>query len=81
MIVENKRNTNPFKPNQMNENQNTYIQPMSELMYDRIRLAMHEELSIQDLAKAIAYVVNDEFEGIDNQNEFIKILLQNLEQQ
>lgn len=65
----------------MKENQHTYIQPMSELMYDRIRLVLHEELSVQDLAKAIAYIVNDEFEGIDNQNEFIKILLQNLEQQ
>jgi hypothetical protein len=65
----------------MKKNQHTYIQPMSELMYDRIRLVLHEELSVQDLAKAIAYIVNDEFEGIDNQNEFIKILLKNLEQQ
>jgi hypothetical protein len=65
----------------MKKNQHTYIQPMSELMYDRIRLVLHEELSVQDFAKAIASIVDDEFEGIDNQNEFIKILLQNLEQQ
>jgi hypothetical protein len=65
----------------MKKNQHTYIQPMSELMYDRIRLVLHEELSVQDFAKAIASIVDDEFEGIDNQNEFIKILLKNLEQQ
>lgn len=57
----------------MKENQHTYVQPMSELLYDRIRLAFPDGLTIQDFAKAIAYVVADEFEDVSH-NEFIETL-------
>lgn len=57
----------------MNEDKHTYTQPMCELVYDRIRLALPDGLTIQDFAKAIAYVLEDDFQDV-NHNEFVETL-------
>lgn len=57
----------------MNEDKHTYTQPISELLYDRIRLALPDGISLQDFAKAIAYVIEDEFEDTSG-NEFIETI-------
>jgi hypothetical protein len=61
----------------MNEETTIYNEPTSEQVADAIKASLPECLSITDFAKAVAYIVSDEY-GEGMYGQFLLTLKENL---